>query len=375
MMRLSHAALGAACALTVGLTAYAGMSASAAPAASSLAVGAVAPKPAATLAWRDLPTGSTARFRGLAVVSRDVVWVAGYDGTILRTVDGGATWSSVGPAAAAGLQFRDIEATSASHAVAMTVGSGEESRIYVTDDGGASWVEADRMADPAGFYDCMAFTDRLRGVVLSDPVGGVLTLKATTDGGHTWRSVDTSRAPAPLATEYYFAGSGTCLSAGVGGRLAIGTGGADRARVFLSDDRGASWSVVDTPVAASGSAGIFSVRFMDARRGVIVGGDYLAPDSRDAIAAWTADGGRTWSLPDVAPGGYRSGSAYAAVGGPNAGVAAIAVGPTGSDVSWDCGRTWRPIDGSSLDTVQCVAGRCYASGAGGRVAVLEVGSR
>lgn len=137
MMRLSRAALGAACALTVGLTAYTGMPASAAPAASSPIAGSVAAKPAATLAWRDLPTGSTARFRGLAVVSRDVVWAAGYDGTILRTVDAGATWASVGPAAAAALQFRDIEATSASHAVAMTVGSGEESRIYVTDDGGA----------------------------------------------------------------------------------------------------------------------------------------------------------------------------------------------------------------------------------------------
>lgn len=324
------------------------------------------------VSWRDTPTGVTARFRGLAVVDREVVWAGGYDGVVLRTVDGGRSWASVGPAdaAAAGLQIRDIEATSAQHAVAMTVGSGEESRIYVTDDGGASWTEADRMTDPAGFYDCMAFTSASTGFVLSDPVGGILTIKTTLDGGRTWTPMDTSAAPAPLAGEYYFAGSGTCLSAGVGPRLAIGTGGADRARVVLSANGGRTWTAVDTPVASSPSAGIFSVRFADARRGIVVGGDFAAPESREAIAAWTADGGASWSLPVVAPGGYRSGAAYAAVAG--LGRAAIAVGPTGSDVSLDGGRTWSPFDASSLDTVQCAAGRCFASGADGRIAVLQV---
>ena len=63
-----------------------------------------------TPSWRLSDTGVTARFRGLAAVSATVAWVAGSAGTILRTVDGGRTWRSVGPSAAAGLQFRDIEA-------------------------------------------------------------------------------------------------------------------------------------------------------------------------------------------------------------------------------------------------------------------------
>lgn len=324
-----------------------------------------------SLSWRDTATGSTARFRGLAVVSRNVAWAGGYDGTVLRTTDGGRTWTSVGPAGAELLQFRDIEASSAAHAVVMSAGPGEESRIYVTDDGGATWDEADRMSDPAGFYDCMAFTDRRRGVVISDPVGGVLTLKATRDGGHTWTTVDPSAFPLPQAGEYYFAGSGTCLSAGVGRNLYLGTGGAATSRVYASHDGGRSWTTAQTPIASGESSGIFSVRFLSSRHGIAVGGDYLAPENTDAVAAWSRDGGRTWQLSVEPTGGYRSGAAFAPVAG--AGIVAIAVGPTGSDVSFDGGRTWRPIDGSSLDTVQCVAGRCWAAGENGRIAILEVG--
>ncbi len=53
----------------------------------------------------------------------------------MRTVHGGKTWISIGQAGAEGQQFRDIEATSADHAVAMSAGEGTDSRIYVTDNG------------------------------------------------------------------------------------------------------------------------------------------------------------------------------------------------------------------------------------------------
>ena len=112
------------------------------------------------------------------------------------------------------------------------------------------------------------------------------------------------------------------------------------------------------------------MQFGSARHGIAVGGDYVAPEHTDAVAAWTRDGGRTWAPAVVPTGGYRSGAAFAPVAG--AGLLAVAVGPTGSDVSVDGGRTWRPIDGSSLDTVQCAAGRCWAAGENGRIAILEV---
>jgi hypothetical protein len=58
--------------------------------------------------------------------------------------------------------------------------------------------------------------------------------------------------------------------------------------------------------------------------------------------------------------------------------AALAVGPTGSDVSYDGGRTWARFDTGSFDAVACAAGGswdggCWASGENGRVARLRGG--
>src|SRR3954453_17868467 len=115
--------------------------------------------------WQLSDTGApTVRFRGLAPVRGQGAWVAGTQGTILRTVDGGRRWSSVGPADAAALQFRDIEAFDARTAVALTIGNGTDSRIYTTADGGHSWRSSFVNDDPNAFYDCMTFTDRRHGL-------------------------------------------------------------------------------------------------------------------------------------------------------------------------------------------------------------------
>src|SRR6187551_2845769 len=97
--------------------------------------------------WQLSDTGVTARFRGLAPVSGKVAWVAGSAGTILRTIDGGRSWSSVGPPGTAELQFRDIEAFDARNAVALTIGEGDQSRLYATSDGGRTWTETFRNDD------------------------------------------------------------------------------------------------------------------------------------------------------------------------------------------------------------------------------------
>ncbi len=111
-----------------------------------------------------------------------------------------------------------------------------------------------RNTDPAAFYDCIAFNTEKRGVAVSDPVGGQLTFLAT-DGGHSRKPINPAGMPVPLANEYFFAASGTCLSAGVGRNLYLASGGAQRARVFTSRDGGAHWTVTDTPVTPSPSAG------------------------------------------------------------------------------------------------------------------------
>src|SRR3954468_15355882 len=194
-----------------------------------------------TPSWSLSTTGVTARFRGLAPVSAKVAWVAGSAGTVLRTVDGGRRWASVGPAAAAALEFRDIEAFDRDHAVAVTIGEGDESRIFTTANGGRSWTETFRNDEPAAFYDCLTFLDRRHGLALSDPVGGAFRILATADGGRSWRVQSTAGMPPALTGEFAFAASGTCLVA-AGGKAFFATGGGATSRVFSSSDGGRSWS-------------------------------------------------------------------------------------------------------------------------------------
>lgn len=302
-----------------------------------------------------------------------VAWASGTGGTVLRTTDGGATWASVGPPGTEDLQFRDIEATSARHAVILSIGEGTDSRIYVTDDGGAHWAESFRNPDPAAFYDCVAFATPWHGLAMSDPVDGKFRIIETKDAGHSWSLVDPAGMPPAQAGEAGFAASGTCLTATLG-RYWLGSGGADPGRVFRSNDAGHTWSVANTPLAGSPSAGVFSVRFRDWFNGIAVGGDYLAPTAGVANAAYSKDGGRTWKPATTPPGGYRSGSAWVAPWATRWVPTAIAVGPTGSDVTRDGGRTWTGFDSGSFDSVECALdGACWASGEQGRVATLTMG--
>ena len=240
--------------------------------------------------WQLTPTGSTARLRGLSVVSSSVVWASGSGGTVLRTVNGGATWQNVGPPGTETLQFRDIEAFDASNAVILSIGPGEESRVYVTSNGGQSWTLAFVNEDPNAFYDCMAFFDRHRGLALSDPVQGRFRILATSNGGQSWRVLDTEMPPA-LPGEFAFAASGQCITTAGGRDAFFGTGGDVVARVFHSGDRGQTWQVSTTPIRSGPSAGIFALAFRDPHHGLASGGDFLLPAASPDALALTDDGG------------------------------------------------------------------------------------
>jgi photosystem II stability/assembly factor-like uncharacterized protein len=320
--------------------------------------------------WEVTATGTTAQLRGLSAVSARVAWASGAAGTVLRTVDGGRTWQSVGPPGTSDLQFRDIEALDARHAVILSIGEGEQSRIYVTSDGGASWTETFRNDEPTAFYDCLAFFDPFHGLALSDPVNGKFRILSTSDGGRSWAVLPDAGMPPALAGEFAFAASGTCLvTASVGPTTAwFATGGSTSARVFRTHNRGLTWTATNTPIPSSAAGGVFSLAFRDPWRGIAVGGDFLAPTAAPDGSATTVDGGRTWTTSPREPGEYRSAVAWI----PRTVATAVTVGPTGSDLSRDGGRRWTRFDTSSFDAVSCARdGACWASGAQGRVARLH----
>ncbi|MFD5322453.1 WD40/YVTN/BNR-like repeat-containing protein [Streptomyces sp. NPDC127092] len=316
--------------------------------------------------WRLTGTGTDARFRGLAAVSRSVAWAAGSKGTVLRTTDGGKSWRNVSPAGAGELEFRDVEAFDARRAVVLAIGEGEASRVYRTEDGGETWTESFRNTDPRAFYDCMTFFDRRHGLAMSDPVDGRFRILSTRDGGRTWEVLPDDGMPDALPGEAGFAASGQCLVSSGPKDVWLATGGGATGRVLHSADRGLTWTATETTVpAGEGAKGVFGLAFRDRRHGIAVGGDYRKDQPSPRAAAVTGDAGRAWTASATPPPAYRSGVAWL----PHTRSAALAVGPTGTDLTTDGGRTWRTVDTGSYDTVDCTLdGACWASGEKGRIA-------
>lgn len=315
--------------------------------------------------WSRQASGVTVSLRGVDVVSAQVAWASGERGTVLRTLDGGSHWSVMHVPGAEDADLRSLRAFDAERAIVVSAGA--PALIFATADGGASWQlrHEDRRAEI--FLDGIAFADDARGWVIGDPIDGHFVLLATDDGGASWRELD--RAPAAEPGEAAFAASGSSVAAR-GGRVYVATGGSV-ARVSRSADDGESWAWANTPVASGrASSGVFSIAFADDRHGVIVGGDYLAPEQSAASAAFTLDGGRTWHPAERMPSGYRSCVCVASSFGPGV---RFAVGTNGADLSRDGGRTWSSIHGEGFHAIgfapDAMVG--FAVGAGGRVSRIS----
>ncbi|MFI9586283.1 WD40/YVTN/BNR-like repeat-containing protein [Streptomyces sp. NPDC052236] len=319
--------------------------------------------------WSLKDTGADVRMRGLAAVSRSTAWVAGSKGTVLRTSDGGRRWLNVSPPGAGELELRDIEAFDNRRAVVLAIGEGEASRVFRTEDGGANWTESFRNTDPKAFYDCITFFDSRHGLAMSDPVDGTFRILSTGDGGKSWRVLPSAGMPAALPGEAGFAASGQCLVSAGSKDVWLATGGGATARVLHSADRGLNWTAVESTIPAGDPArGVFALAFRDRDHGIAVGGDYRGDQASPRAVAVSRDGGRSWRQAKTPPPAYRSGVAWL----PHSRSAALAVGPSGTDLTVDGGRTWRTVDTGSYDTVDCTPDfGCWASGEKGRVARLE----
>ena len=276
---------------------------------------------------------------GIDAVNQRVAWTSGINGTFAVTTDGGETWRAGTVPGAEALQFRDVEGISAKEAYLLSIGAGEESRIYHTTDGGLTWELQFQNQNPDAFYDCFAFWTPNRGFAFSDPVGGIFPVIRTTDG-ENWEIIGQNLPPA-AGSEFAFASSGTCTASFGGNRGWIVTGG-DAARVLATTDGGDTWTAYDTPIDAGEAAGIFSIDFRDPNRGILAGGDLLRETEVLPNVARTSDGGQTWELVEPFPYGNVFGLSYVN----KAGLPTVfAVARAGVAWSPDEGDTWIEIPG------------------------------
>ena len=320
--------------------------------------------------WRVLESGVESSLRGLCVVSRDIVWASGTESTVVRSLNGGTSWEVVSPNMETTLDFRDIHAFDAENAVILS--AGQPARVYRTQNGGTNWELTFEHPDSRSFFDALSFWDRQRGIAMSDPIDGRVLLIKTSDGGKTWTELDRDRRPLSEAGEAGFAASGTNLRVVGEETVHIALGGAlpdqrvATSRIVSSFDGGDSWTTTTVPMPRSQSAGIFSMAFAATGNGVAVGGDYKEPERVAGNVAVTSDGGGTWSEPSgTPPRGYRSGVSFCIREDHRVWVA---VGPSGTDVSEDDGKSWRLASELGFHAVQFKGDAGFASGAEGRIA-------
>jgi photosystem II stability/assembly factor-like uncharacterized protein len=357
--------------------------------------------------WTLHDAHTAADLRGIDNVGNGVAWASGSDGIILRTEDGGIVWQLCAkPPGAEHLDFRAIQAFDNNTAIIMSSGKGDLSRLYKTTDGCQSWTLLFTNPDKDGFWDALQFVSgngreagRI-GYVVGDPVHGLFAEFITYDYGQTWNRIDPgvgSVGPAKQG-EAMFAASNSTFQL-IRNTPVIVTGGTTsrlrEAALHVKHDPRISYEFVggEIPLQHAESAGAFSfaadlgpdsveesdrAKFIEkpTHNGdilVAVGGDYTNPNDASGTAAFTTDGGQRWTATTTLPHGYRSAVAYDA-----ATKTWITVGPNGTDISTDDGRTWRALkpnpkfhDAPDADQHWNALSLPYAVGPHGRIATLR----
>lgn len=218
------------------------------------------------------------------------------------------------------------------------------------------------------FYDAMTFWNAKEGIAMGDPIENCLSIIITRDGGKTWKKLDCEILPETAEGEAAFAASNSNIA--VKGENTWILSGGMKSRVFYSPDKGETWEVFETPLSqGSATSGGYSIDFFDENNGIIIGGDYTAPEKNTANKAVTKDGGRTWKL--IASGrepGYKGSVRYI----PNGKAKEIvAVGFTGISYTADGGENWVKISDEGFFTIRFLNDSiAYAAGKN-RIAKLE----
>jgi photosystem II stability/assembly factor-like uncharacterized protein len=226
--------------------------------------------------WGDpAPQGETltqVAFKG------DVGYAAGEGGTVLRSEDGGKSWTGSSSGTTANLtQLQEPDPST------VIVGGG--CTLRGSTDGGASFHRMPFGAETgcASQIAALSFPSASTGFIeLAD--GSILS---TQDGGQTWQP----RTRVPLI-EKLTVDDLDFISPSVGFAVASGDH-REGGHLYRTSDGGGSW----TPVAAPVYEPLYSVTFVSPTVGYAVGGGYPPPLATKAgsVLLATEDGGLTWT--------------------------------------------------------------------------------
>lgn len=265
--------------------------------------------------WTTQTSGITTALYSVRAVSGSVAWAAGAGGVVLRTTDGGGTWTNVGGGAIGSMDLYNIDALNATTAF-VTGTPSTVTYIFRTTNGGTSWDTV--FTQSGGFINAIRMFNASNGIAQGDPVTGKWTILQTTDGGTTWAR--TATEPTQVGTE---AGSNNGLEAIGSTHIWFITSNSTPPKVYRTTDGGATWNSGFLPGSATFTAGL---AFLNTQIGIA--------GANNGTAARTTDGGATWNPITVGTTGTIYGMAKAGT------LDFWATRDTTIQVSKDRGVTW-----------------------------------
>ena len=309
--------------------------------------------------WVPQTSGITTRLRNIKAVNDNVLWACGNSGVVLKTIDGGTTWTAMTPTNAASTNYT-VDAFDATTAwVTGTVGGSADVSIWKTTDGGTTWVS--QYNNPTGFGDGLRMFDANNGVYFGDPdpVGSAnWEILTTSNGGTNWNRVPVGNYPPADAAAGEVGVACNLFTFGNTAWFSSYTSAGTIDFVYKSDNNGLNWTRSSFQALVGGSS---FISFKDPLNGVIV--------CLDNTTATTNDGGTTWTPSSVAGVGFRS-----IVNVPTYG-AYVTVGSSGvSHYTKDNGTTWIPLTTGTTNTLYWVTtsgNYCWAAGNAGTILKLD----
>ncbi|GMU86509.1 MAG: hypothetical protein AMXMBFR48_17510 [Ignavibacteriales bacterium] len=231
--------------------------------------------------WTDIPSPHGGTYNDIIALSPSKLWMVGDFGRIVHSTDSGSTWQTQNSLVQNGLTsvfFLDDNNGWA---------AGGEGTLLRTTDGGTNWVKQ---------TFTFTFTNQIRTVFFSDANHGWLAAGSryakTTDGGNTWERLVASIN----FDDIQF------INNNVG--FVLSEGGTERS-ASKSTDGGLTWTYQGV---IQSLYDINDIHFVDENKGIAVGWSFVLA-AVPGIKT-TTDGGVTWNS-ETLPTGFNGGEFYA----------------------------------------------------------------
>ena len=189
--------------------------------------------------WTEQNSGVTSQLTSVWGVTRDVAWICGYNGTVLRTTNRGMNWLNVSgngiPSNISLVNICGIDSNSA-----LTSGyMASNSFVYKTTNAGANWSQTFTQIN--GFINAIWMLNATNGFMEGNPVEGRWSLWNTSNAGTNWDSAGLFLQQAGNETGW----NNSLLICGYEPNYKI-LFGTNNSGIYFSSNFGSSWLIRST---------------------------------------------------------------------------------------------------------------------------------